>query len=92
MNEHRCIHEMLPGQCSICLGIPDEALYMSAAVGEPGHRARVTGHPDGHARTRGALKTTRCPRCREWIEPGDLLTHDDAMDWWVCESCAGAEL
>jgi hypothetical protein len=34
----RCIHEMLPGQCSICLGHPDDALYAAAAMGEHGHR------------------------------------------------------
>ena len=85
----RCLHEMLPGQCSIGQGLPDDALYATVAGGEPGYRARLASRP---ARARTAEHDSRCPRCREWIAAGDTIVKDEGAEWWLCEGCHGLEL
>jgi hypothetical protein len=82
---------MLPGQCSICLGHKEDDAIRAAALGtDTIIRNPVPGPWRPHGRT--ASHNSRCPRCHEWIVPGDLIYKDAGAEWWVCADCVGQEL
>ena len=82
----RCIHEMLPGQCSICRGLPDDALYAAAVLGEPGHRVAKPA-PWTRPGVVEAVRSTRCRSCHARIEPGDPIMFSEDVNAWVCVEC-----
>ena len=82
----RCVHEMLPGQCSWCQGLDERLLVAKKEF--TGQRARQLEASPGPERRHTALFTSRCPNCDYLIKPGDTLVLTDA-DEWVCELFCG---
>jgi hypothetical protein len=89
----RCQHDMLPGQCSSCQGVADEAIYVAAAVGADirDHSPKPAPAP---SRTLSASFASRCQGnssyCVGWIHPGDPIAYAEHLDAWVCIQCGEA--
>ena len=74
MDDQRCRHDFLPGQCAICSG---------AVLAERDLSPEPTQEPTPFAaRYRG-----RCPGCGADIETGDAIVRDANGDGYVHEGC-----
>lgn len=69
----RCIHDMLPGSCTICLPKPPPALF-----------AQPSGAIRGAWFT--ATYAGQCDDCGSHIFPGEQI-RADGEGGWICESC-----
>lgn len=80
MADERCVHDMLPGMCAICLGhkLPehDDGMNSSREWDEPlvGTAAKYGGF---------------CRRCENIIEVGeDIVVDSQLRNRWIHRSCS----
>lgn len=86
---HRCVHEMLLGQCSTCSRHPDDRLYEPASYAGPDEDWSPTAKGSQPLPVRSMLADfpSECPTCANNIRAGQQIFKVD--DLWVCSECGG---
>lgn len=83
----RCLHGMLPGQCSTCAQHPDDRLYEPSPGPDEDWSPTARGSAPLPVRSMLADFASECPTCPNNIRAGQQIFKVD--DLWVCSGCRG---